>query len=64
MVILKALLGLGFLTFSALILSLVSRMNSLARQARRLLAAVENAEEIEKKLQAETSPLPTHPAKQ
>jgi hypothetical protein len=52
-------LGLGFLTFSALILSLVSRMNSLARQAKRLLKAVENAEEIEKKLQAEASPPPT-----
>jgi hypothetical protein len=52
-VLLKILLSLGFLTFSALVLSLISRINSLARQASRLIGAVHSTTEAEKTLAAE-----------
>jgi hypothetical protein len=49
-VVLKLLLSLGFLIFTALVLSLISRTNSLQRQAARLLKALKQAEESEKAL--------------
>jgi len=49
-VVLKILLSLAFLLFTALVLSLISRTNSLSRQAARLLKALKNAEEMEKSL--------------
>lgn len=52
MVIVKVLLGLCFLMFFALVLSLISRINSLSRQASRLVLAVQGAAEDEKKLAA------------
>jgi hypothetical protein len=41
---------LGFLVFLALVLSLISRVNSLTRQANRLLTVLSKAEEAEKNL--------------
>lgn len=49
-VILNLLLSLGFLIFLALVLSLISRVNSLTRQAARLLDVLHKAEEAEKNL--------------
>ncbi len=49
-VVLKLLLSLGFLIFTALVLSLISRTNSLQRQAARLLNVLKQAEESEKAL--------------
>jgi len=51
-VVLKILLSLAFLLFTALVLSLISRTNSLSRQAARLLKALKNAEDMEKSLSA------------
>jgi hypothetical protein len=41
---------LGFLIFLALVLSLISRVNNLTRQATRLLEVLNKAEEAEKNL--------------
>jgi hypothetical protein len=49
-VVLKLLLSLGFLIFTALVLSLISRTNSLQRQAARLLEVLKQAEESENAL--------------
>ncbi len=49
-VLLNLLLSLGFLIFLALVLSLISRVNSLTRQASRLLVVLHKAEEAEKNL--------------
>ena len=46
-VLLNLLLSLGFLIFLALVLSLISRVNSLTRQANRLLLVLNKAEEAE-----------------
>jgi hypothetical protein len=46
-VLLNLLLSLGFLIFLALVLSLISRVNSLTRQADRLLLVLHKAEEAE-----------------
>jgi hypothetical protein len=46
-VLLNLLLSLGFLIFLALVLSLISRVNSLTRQADRLLLVLNKAEEAE-----------------
>jgi hypothetical protein len=46
-VLLNLLLILGFLVFLALVLSLISRVNSLTRQANRLLLVLNKAEEAE-----------------
>ncbi len=46
-VLLNLLLSLGFLIFLALVLSLISRVNSLTRQADRLLMVLNKAEEAE-----------------
>jgi hypothetical protein len=46
-VLLNLLLSLGFLIFLALVLSLISRVNSLTRQADRLLLVLNKAEETE-----------------
>ena len=50
MVLLNLLLSLGFLVFLALVLSLISRVNSLTRQASRVLTALNQAEEADKNL--------------
>ncbi len=49
-VLLNLLLSLGFLIFLALVLSLISRVNNLTRQATRLLEVLNKAEEAEKNL--------------
>jgi hypothetical protein len=49
-VVLKLLTSLGFLIFTALVLTLISRTNSLQRQAARLMEALKKAEENEKSL--------------
>ncbi len=49
-VLLNLLLSLGFLIFLALVLSLISRINSLTRQASRLASAITKAEEVEQNL--------------
>ena len=49
-VLLNLLLSLGFLIFLALVLSLISRVNSLTRQASRLLLVLNKAEEAEQVL--------------
>ncbi len=49
-VLLNLLLSLGFLIFLALVLSLISRVNSLSRQANRLLMVLNKAEEAEHSL--------------
>jgi hypothetical protein len=49
-VLLNLLLSLGFLIFLALVLSLISRVNSLTRQANRLLLVLNKAEEAENSL--------------
>jgi len=49
-VLLNLLLSLGFLIFLALVLSLISRINSLTRQASRLLTILTKAEEAEQNL--------------
>jgi hypothetical protein len=46
-VLLNLLLSLGFLIFLALVLSLISRVNSLTRQADRLLLVLNKADEAE-----------------
>lgn len=46
-VLLNLLLSLGFLIFLALVLALISRVNSLSRQADRLLLVLNKAEEAE-----------------
>jgi len=52
--VLKLLLSLGFLIFTALVLTLISRTNSLQRQAARLTEALKQAEEDEKALHSAT----------
>jgi hypothetical protein len=49
-------LSLGFLIFLALVLSLISRVNSLSRQASRLLLVLNKAEEAEQTLSPGTQP--------
>jgi len=49
-VLLNLLLILGFLIFLALVMSLISRVNSLTRQANRLLSVLNKAEEAEQSL--------------
>jgi hypothetical protein len=49
-VLLNLLLSLGFLIFLALVLSLIGRVNSLSRQASRLLLILNKAEETEQLL--------------
>jgi hypothetical protein len=53
-VFLILLLSLGFLIFLALVLSLVSRLNSLTRQTAKLLAVLNRATEAEKNLAKDT----------
>jgi len=62
-VLLNLLLSLGFLVFLALVLSLISRVNSLTRQANRLLTVLTKAEEAEKNL-ALGSPVQKNPRNQ
>ena len=54
-VVLNLLLSLGFLIFLALVLSLISRVNCLTRQASRLLTVLNRAEEAEHILALEPS---------
>lgn len=60
-VLLNLLLSLGFLIFLALVLSLISRVNSLTRQATRLLEVLNKAEEAEKNLAVGSAPAPKKP---
>ena len=62
-VLLNLLLSLGFLIFLALVLSFISRVNSLTRQASRLLSVLNKAEEGEQNL-ALGSPLQKSPKTQ
>ena len=60
-VLLNLLLSLGFLVFLALVLSLISRVNSLTRQATRLLDVLHKAEEAEKNLAVGSTPAQQKP---
>lgn len=60
-VLLNLLLSLGFLVFLALVLSLISRVNSLTRQAARLLDVLNKAEEAEKNLAVGSIPAQKKP---
>lgn len=60
-VLLNLLLSLGILIFLALVLSLISRVNSLTRQATRLLEVLNRAEEAEKNLALGTVPTQKKP---
>lgn len=63
-VLLNLLLSLGFLIFLALVLSLISRVNSLSRQAGRLLLVLNKAEEAEQTLSTGSSPVQKSPKTQ
>ncbi len=53
-VLINLVLGLGFLVFVALVLSVMSRVNCLSRQADRLLAILAQAEQDEHAPSSET----------
>lgn len=63
-VLLNLLLSLGFLIFLALVLSLIGRVNSLSRQASRLLLVLNKAEEVEHTLSAGMPPVQKSPKTQ
>jgi hypothetical protein len=63
-VLLNLLLSLGFLIFLALVLSLIGRVNSLSRQASRLLLVLNKAEELEHTLSTGTVPVQKSPKTQ